>query len=143
MRKLSLTSALAALILSPAPAYAGDLVVTLEKVESAEGSVLVGVHTTSADFPDDASRMAGQKQPAAAGKITVRFPGLPAGRYAIALFHDVDDDGKLSSNMLGIPTEGIGFSNNAVGSFGPPKFEAAAFDAPATGEVTQLIKLTY
>jgi uncharacterized protein (DUF2141 family) len=33
----------------------------------------------------------------------------------------------MDFNVLGIPTEAFGFSNNASGSFGPPKFEAARF----------------
>lgn len=60
-----------------------------------------------------------------------------------ALFHDANGNGRLDSNRLGIPVGGIGFSNNATGSFGPPAFEKAAFDLPADGAVTQSIKLAY
>ena len=143
MRTLSLSTFAAALLLAPALAYAGDLTVTLENVANAEGALLVGVHTKSADFPDDASRVTGQMQAAKAGKVTVHFKNLPAGRYAIALFHDANGNGKLDSNRLGIPVEGIGFSNNATGSFGPPAFAKAAFDVPADGAITQSIKLAY
>ena len=124
-------------------AYAGDLTVTLENVANADSALLVGVHTKSADFSDDASRVTGQMQAAKAGKVTVHFKNLPAGRYAIALFHDANGNGKLDSNRLGIPVEGIGFSNNATGSFGPPAFAKAAFDVPADGTITQSIKLVY
>ena len=54
--------------------------------------------------------------------------------YAIAVVDDADNDGKMNTGFMGIPTEKVGFSNNARGRFGPPKFEAAVFElsAPTT-----------
>ena len=34
----------------------------------------------------------------------------------------------MDRNFLGIPKEGVGASNDAKGHFGPPKFDAAAFE---------------
>ena len=45
---------------------------------------------------------------------------LPKGAYAVSAFHDVNNNGKLDTNPLGIPKEPYGFSNNARGTFGPP-----------------------
>ena len=59
------------------------------------------------------------------------FAGLAPGEYAIAAFHDEDRDGDLNTNLLGMPTEGYGFSNEARGTFGPPGFDAAAFTIKA------------
>jgi uncharacterized protein (DUF2141 family) len=50
------------------------------------------------------------------------------GTYAISAFHDENNDKKVNSNFIGIPKEGIGVSNNAKGSFGPPKFDDAKFE---------------
>ena len=50
----------------------------------------------------------------------VTFETLPKGMYTLAVFHDVNGNGKLDKNYLGIPTEPYGFSNNARGMFGPP-----------------------
>ena len=44
----------------------------------------------------------------------------------MAAFHDADSDGRLNTNLLGIPTEGFGFSNGAIGFMGPPSFDEAA-----------------
>ena len=49
------------------------------------------------------------------------------GTYAVSTFHDENSNGKLDTNLLGIPTEGVGASNNAKGHFGPPKFDDAKF----------------
>tara|TARA_R110002072_G_scaffold158421_6_gene309361 strand:+ start:213 stop:608 length:396 start_codon:yes stop_codon:yes gene_type:complete len=46
---------------------------------------------------------------------------LTSGSYAISAFHDINNDDKLNTNALGIPTEKYGFSNNARGWFGPPE----------------------
>ncbi|MEC9459160.1 MAG: DUF2141 domain-containing protein [Pseudomonadota bacterium] len=48
---------------------------------------------------------------------------IPFGNYALAGIHDLDNNGMLSGNFLGIPKEPFGFSNNARGNFGPPKWE--------------------
>lgn len=42
------------------------------------------------------------------------------GKYAVVAFHDVNGNEELDKNMLGIPTEPYGFSNNARGMLGPP-----------------------
>jgi uncharacterized protein (DUF2141 family) len=52
---------------------------------------------------------------------------LPFGEYAIKLYHDENGNNKMDRNMLGIPSEDYGFSNNATGSFGPADYEDAKF----------------
>lgn len=46
---------------------------------------------------------------------------LPYGKYAIAVFHDENQNLKLDKSILGWPVEKYGFSNNARGVFGPPE----------------------
>ena len=60
-------------------------------------------------------------------KATCDFIGIPRGKYALAVVHDENMDGKLDTNWLGIPTEGYGFSNDAKATLGPPSFSAASF----------------
>ena len=55
------------------------------------------------------------------------FADIPPGRYALAVIHDENMNGKLDTNRLGIPTEGYGFSNDVKGLLGPPSFAAASF----------------
>lgn len=52
---------------------------------------------------------------------------LPDGKYAIGLYIDSNKNEKLDSNFFGVPNEQYGFSNNALGRFGPPSFESASF----------------
>lgn len=72
---------------------------------------------------------------------TCTFSGVADGTYAIALFHDENDDGKLDTNFLGIPREGVGVSNNKIRSLGPPKWEDAKFGV--IGDVALEVTLHY
>lgn len=60
-------------------------------------------------------------------KADMRFVlEVPEGTAAIRLHHDENGNGELDRNLLGIPSEGYGFSNNPK-SMGPPSFKDAAF----------------
>ncbi len=123
------TLALACLALSVAQsALAGDLEVRLEGLRSADGSARVALHhrVDGVKFPDDAGIVAAVSRRAVAGSMRIVFTDLPPGDYAVAAFHDADGDGELATNLLGMPTEGYGFSNGARGFMGPPRFDAAA-----------------
>lgn len=58
---------------------------------------------------------------------TVTFKDIPAGTYAVSIFHDENDNGELDTNFFGIPTEDYGCSNDATGFMGPPKWSDAKF----------------
>jgi uncharacterized protein (DUF2141 family) len=75
--------------------------------------------------------------------MIVSIDSLPAGEYAFGIFHDENDNQVLDQNFLGIPKEGFAFSNNAMGSFGPPTYSQAKFMIPVKSQVTQLIDLKF
>ena len=54
------------------------------------------------------------------------FAQLHPGRYAVIVIHDENDNGRLDENIIGVPTEGYGFSNDARGFLSAPSFDAAA-----------------
>ena len=119
--------ALASLLIA-VTAAAADLEVSIEGLRSAEGDVRVALHRYNADvvFPSDGGIVARASRPADTGGVRIIFAGLPPGDYAVAAFHDADGNGELGTNILGIPTEGYGFSNGARGFMGPPSFDDAA-----------------
>ena len=53
---------------------------------------------------------------------------VPPGGYGVTVIHDRNANGKLDSNIVGIPTEPYGASRDARGRMGPPAFEDAAVD---------------
>lgn len=87
---------------------------------------MVALFTQSNGFPQQPQNAFAVKSlPAAKGKISVSFTGIPSGNCAIAVFHDANNDGKLNTNALGIPKEAYGFSNNARPMFSAPTFKEA------------------
>ncbi|MFG6414024.1 DUF2141 domain-containing protein [Roseateles sp. DC23W] len=74
---------------------------------------------------------------AAGGTLSIVLKDLPAGPLALSLFQDANANGRVDMNNMGIPTEPYGFSNNAVGNAGPPKFEQALM-TPSAGQVMKI-----
>jgi len=65
--------------------------------------------------------------PVSKTNIEWQIEDLAYGKYAIAVYHDKNKNGKLDTNILGIPLEVYGFSNNARGKFGPASWNQAKF----------------
>lgn len=65
--------------------------------------------------------------PAHRGTTVVTATNIPPGIYAAQAFYDENGNGKVDRALFGIPTEGVGFSNDAPINWAPPKFAAAKF----------------
>ena len=60
--------------------------------------------------------------------VKITFTGLPVGKYAISVFHDLNQNELLDKkSVLPIPREPFGFSNNPRLFFGPPRYEECSF----------------
>ncbi|MBN3870966.1 MULTISPECIES: DUF2141 domain-containing protein [unclassified Nostoc] len=108
--------------------FNGKLTVEIDGLKNKQGQVCASIFASSEGFPSDRDR-ALQKQ---CSKITetplnITFENLKAGSYAVAVFHDQNNDGTLNSNIFGIPKEGFGFSSNPEIRTSAPKFSEAAF----------------
>ncbi len=117
---------------------AQDLEVLITNIHGTEGILMVGLFNTESTFMKVPWK--GEKLKAKSGTATVMFHDLPPGAYAISVFHDANENGKLDANFIGIPKEGVGFSNDAMGLFGPPSFEKALFKFPAQHKLSLSIK---
>jgi uncharacterized protein (DUF2141 family) len=107
-------------------ARAQDLEVTVRGVANDTGVVRVDVCPKDTFLTPHCPYNA--SAPAHAGDVDVKVADVPPGHYAVQAFHDADNDGKFAQNFLGIPREGIGFSNDARITTSAPKFEAADVD---------------
>ena len=74
--------------------------------------------------------------------VTLEFAGVTPGRYAIALLHDENNNGKADRAFSLMPKEGYGFSRDAPVVMGPPSFEQAAFEV-GRAQVRQTIRMRY
>lgn len=68
---------------------------------------------------------------------------IPAGDYAVTLFHDEDGSGKFKSNFIGYPLEGYGFSNNVNPQFKAPGFDECKFRYDGNGWKQIPVKMIY
>ena len=116
-------------IATPTLDAVSTLTLQLNHFRNLRGVVNVVLFSSAAGFPSDAD------QACRAGcfvvsdsPLLVSFADLPFGRYAAAVHHDETQDGQISVNALGIPKEGIGFSNNPKILIGAPSFKKTAFD---------------
>lgn len=102
------------------------------QVGERRGAIMVALFDSEAGYDKNAPAHA-TRVPVGEAPLKAIFPGLRPGRYAAKSFHDVDSDGAMNANMFGIPTEPIGFSNNAPPRFGPAPWQAAAFEVGVEG----------
>jgi uncharacterized protein (DUF2141 family) len=104
------------------------LTIAVSGFRNNQGQAGVAVFRSPKGFPSDQSKAAvGRALPIQDGKVRLTIDRLPAGRYAILVLHDENANGKMDTNLLGIPVEGYGVSKDARRTFGPPVFEEAAF----------------
>ena len=108
-----------------------------------KGEAVCALFSSAKDFPKNSDKaIAHAKSGISHGHAVCEFPAVVPGRYAVSVFHDENSNGKMDTNFMGIPREGVGASNNAIGHFGPPKFDAAAFQY-AGGKLDLTITITY
>jgi len=97
-------------------------------LRSDKGRVICALFSSRDGFPKQGEKAVARISSEISDKRAVcEFAGVATGTYAVSVFHDENSNGKLDTNFMGIPREGVGASNNARGRFGPPKFDAAAF----------------
>ena len=126
---MTLAGALIGLLNGVTPVAAATVELTIRVPVADSGTVYVALFDNANVFPaaDSAFRTATSK--VASSRVEMQLTDLASGTYAAAAFQDLDSDGNLSTNLLGIPTEPYGFSN-ATGDAGRPEFEEAAFELP-------------
>jgi len=102
----------------------GTIKLEIDNIENDEGQILIGLYDSEANWLNKI--YVGKVVEIKNRNAEVTFENIPLGVYAISVFHDEDNNGKLKT-FLGIPTESAGSSNNAPARFGPPKWEDAKF----------------
>lgn len=135
--------AIAAAALLPAAAPTSDVTVTATGLRSGKGVVRACMTSDPERFPRCVGDGAAHRLVVPAGKaIELRFRNVAPGRYAIALLHDENANGKADRALTMIPKEGFGFSRDAPVRMGPPRFSDAAFTHDGADSV-QAIRMRY
>ena len=111
------------------PFDTGTIHLEVQNIKPSQGSIKVAIFGTEDEFLVDDKAIQGHSVVANnSDKLTITLKDLPFGTYAIAIYQDLNDNGKLDTNLFGVPKEPYGFSNNARSKWGPPKYEIAKFE---------------
>lgn len=109
-------------------ASTGDVHVRVQGLRNDRGFVHLALYDSPAGFPASGrSAFRYVSLPIAGGAVDFTFMEVPYGKYAIGFLHDENGDEVMQTNVVGVPLEGYGASNNPPRRLGPPKFEQALF----------------
>jgi uncharacterized protein (DUF2141 family) len=119
------------------------LVINLSGMQNTNGKVNVALYKSSSTFNNPNQAFRELFLNFTGNSMVISLDSLDQGEYAFALFHDENNNQQLDQNFLSIPTEGFAFSNNAMGSFGPPSWTQSKFIIPKNSTATQTISLNF
>lgn len=108
------------------PNYSSPIQIEIIGIKEFKGNLMVAVFNQEKGFGNE--KYAFHKQVNAIEKnievsIDSNYQHKP---IAFAIYQDVNKNGILDKNFLGLPMEPYGFSNNVKGYFGPPSFSEAS-----------------
>jgi uncharacterized protein (DUF2141 family) len=96
-------------------------------IKEAVGQICFAVYQSEEDYKESENQFMAECIPVDSINFQYVIKDVPFGTYVISLFHDEDENEELNTNWIGMPREPFGFSNDAKGRMGPPKFEDASF----------------
>ena len=129
---------------APALVSAETLTITIADIRESEGRLMIQVANSEKgfEFSEDSAAPppVAISQLAEAGEMTFEVT-LPPGIYGARVLHDLNGNGEMDSNFVGMPKEPWAFSNNATGRLGPEKWQDAKFEI--SGDTAVEIRLNH
>ena len=126
--KLLIFSLAACFIGFSSTGHAQTLTIHVNNIQTTEGVVGCALFNGPDGYPMEAEKAWSIEVEPAIDSVTCQFDDLSPGIYAVSVSHDVNENGKVDTNFLGIPREAWGVSNNVRPSFRAPNFEEAQFE---------------
>jgi uncharacterized protein (DUF2141 family) len=105
----------------------GRIAVTITNIENNKGVCKTCLFTNAASFAGNGAAFRCAELPIQNKTANFVFEAVPAGNYAIAVFHDANRNNKMDKNFLGIPSEGYGASKNRLPFASAPTFKDNQF----------------
>ena len=105
-----------------------NLILDIDNIEEAKGYVWIGIYDSEKSFlnKDLATAIEGKKI-TRTGSIQMEIKDVPYGTYAVAIFHDINENGELDQGMFGVPKEPYAFSKPLKSKWRAPTFEDVRF----------------
>jgi uncharacterized protein (DUF2141 family) len=90
---------------------AETLTIRIENADVGKGHLMIGIFNDERTFPDNYFR--GERVAVSERTMIITITNLPRGQYAVSVYQDSNDNEQLDKNILGMPKEKYGFSNNS------------------------------
>lgn len=105
-----------------------ELIIQIGNLRNTNGKIHVALFNQKhKGFPNKTREIISRDLPVKGQTAKTVFRLRGEGPYAIAIYHDENSNGRLDRNLIGIPLEGYGFSNNPVSRTGPPDYDQTTF----------------
>lgn len=105
----------------------GELKIKVENIQEDKGTIWVGVYQSRTSFLNKEKAIIEGVKVHHNGSCYIRIPKLPYGTYAVALFQDINENGEMDRNMIGIPSEPYAFSKVPPSKWRLPRFDEVKF----------------
>ena len=105
----------------------GKLTVIITGFTNETGNCRFALDNSKFIYERDDTVWIGKVLPIINKQVIVVIDSLVYGEYAVRVFHDENKNETIDTNILGIPTEDYGYSNNVSSWFGPPSWDRAKF----------------
>lgn len=94
--------------------------------QSLQGNIIIKLHNSQQGYIEDLpyKTLMSSSQDM---KKAISLGDIPYGKYALIWHHDKNSNNQFDTNILGIPKEPYGFSNNVTSTFGPPEYDEITF----------------
>ena len=104
-------------------------------MRNSNGQIICALYSSPDGFPKRSEKALAHVNSSISDKQAVcEFSGIAPGTYAVSVFHDENSNGKLDTNFMGIPREGVGASNNAKAIWARPNLTPPLFVFQEAGE---------
>ena len=105
----------------------GSLTIQIENINKSKGVIWIGIYDSADDFLIKERSILKKITINHTGTAKIMIPKLPYGEYAIALFHDINENGEMDSDFWGIPTEPFAFSGHIESKWRVPHYNEVKF----------------
>ena len=137
---VTFAAVLSALVMTVHPAQAQACAnVEVQNVRPEQGMLMIAAYADAAGFSSKAPVTALQMRPGPAATMSFPLCGLSGASVALTLFQDLNGNGKLDANVLGMPTEPWGASGKPV-AMSAPTWETTVVPLDGTTIVVKLSK---
>jgi uncharacterized protein (DUF2141 family) len=121
----------------------GEIEVRISGIRNHNGLIRLLLFNASEGFPSEHQKSHTMRTVAIEqDSVTITLYKIPYNTYAVSVLHDENSNGKLDTNWISIPQEGIGVSNNIISTFGSPKYSDCVFKFNYQ-KMVQNIKMKY